>query len=109
MEVIGVGQDQLDVEFFQVARGNGFDASCRAYRSENGRRDVSVRCMQDSGSCIAIGRDKLKIECHSGTSVDEFDVCLVLARCRCHFAADSRRKFRADVLTADIIAQQPLE
>ena len=46
--------------------GDGFDCSCRAYRSEYRGGDISVRRMQDSSSRIAIGRDNLKFKCHSG-------------------------------------------
>ena len=58
VEVIRIGQDQLDLELFQVTRGDSLDRSRGAYRREYGGGNISVRGLQDSGSCLAIGRDQ---------------------------------------------------
>ena len=61
-EVIGVGENQLEIQLFEVARWHGFDRAGSADRGKNRSRDVAVRRVQYAGAGSAICRDNLEFE-----------------------------------------------
>ena len=50
-EVIGVAQDNLSPQCFQVFRMQGLDGSLGAHRHENGSGDIAVRQVQGAEAC----------------------------------------------------------
>ena len=60
-EMIGIGEDDLRVQFLgQVALREPFDGGLRADRHEDGRFDVAVRGVEETGAsarCRALGQN----------------------------------------------------
>ena len=64
-QVIGVGQDDLGVEFVgQVALQNAFDGGLRAHRHEDRRFDDAVRGVEQSGARAGVGALGLQLKTH---------------------------------------------
>ena len=61
VEVVGVRKHQLCADFFQLGRGDGFDGGLGAHRGKDGRGDIAVRGVKNTGPGFPCAAVRLKV------------------------------------------------
>ena len=60
IQVIGIAEDNLRADGFQIIRGNGLDTACRTYGHEDRSFNRAVRSVQQPGAGVAVHGQKME-------------------------------------------------